>query len=336
MPLMAPKRPRRSAQALDWSEIARAGCTVPETDRDVEQLAKSLLHHKRDYWIVVLTARRLEEVPSIQPMAVREIIGPNVPLIFLRKWVASRLATLLPPRANVYGGALRVYRPGVGDDPYAHPLFYDETGDYGDNALDWLGKLFTPKVTGPPKLSPEQRIVTLESQLDRLTRARERELKVLRARYRVLVLGEQEVATRRSLIPARPRGSDRLADEMRLLIRTQWESYLTPEKRTTYPLRDVAMSRQFLEDLKRGVGSVSLDRVAWVCALLLCRFDVRRTGIAAGPLRPSRDAPQLTRENGERAWWCNVLPGSCGPRVVFWSDGHSNVELVAIGYPKDT
>ncbi|MGO9763271.1 MAG: hypothetical protein ACLP1Q_18615, partial [Solirubrobacteraceae bacterium] len=130
---------------------------MPETLEDVEQLAKSIMHRKRDFWIVVLTARRLESAPSLPPMSVREIIGPDVPLVFLKSLLATHLASLLPPKTHVYGGALRVYRPGVTEDPWGHPLLYDPSGEYGEEILDWLGRIFTPSVARPPKLSPEQR-----------------------------------------------------------------------------------------------------------------------------------------------------------------------------------
>jgi hypothetical protein len=328
--------PQRSrSDPIDWSEIARADCTVPETPQDVEQLAKSILHRKRDFWIVALTARRLETMPAVSPMVVREIVGPTVPVIFLKSLLATHLARLLPPKLQVYGGALRVYRPEVTEDPFGHPLLYDQTGEYGDEILDWLGRIFTPSVTRPPKLTAEERVVVLQQELDRLNRTRERELGVLRARYERLVLGEQ---ASRATVPWRRPGRQ-LSEELRGLIEAQWASWVPASERPTHPLRQYTMAARFLEDVRDRAGGSTIDQVTRVCALLLCRFDTRRLGLGAGPLRPSPEAPQLTRKNGGRAWWCNLrreAPGARGPRVVYWTFDDGPVELLAVGIPKET
>jgi anti-sigma factor RsiW len=140
--------------------------------------------------------------------------------------------------------------------------------------------------------------------------------------------------------PWRPRRFARrdggLAEEMRQLIDAHWRR-LPRRERAAHPLRDYEMTSQFLDDVRSRVGRVPLDRMAWVCCLLICRFDVRVIGLAAGPLRPSSDAPQLTRKNGAQAWWCNLRTQSPadGPRVVYWSGTEGTIELVALGYAKD-
>ncbi|MGO9322744.1 MAG: hypothetical protein ACLQBY_18335 [Solirubrobacteraceae bacterium] len=312
---------------------------MPETLEDIGQLAKSILHRKRDFWIVVLTARRLEAMPAVPPMVVREIVGANVPIIFLKSHLATHLSTLLPPKTHVYGGALRVYRPGVTDDPWGHPLLYDPSGEYGEEILDWLGRIFTPSVARPPKLAPEQRLVVLEYEVKRITQARARELRVLRARYEAWVLGEpngEKSTGLRPLLPWRSKRQDsKLADEMRRLIVAQWASYLPAHEQTRHPLRDYRMTSEFLNDVRTRFGGVPTDRVAWVCSLVICRLDVRLAGLAAGPLRPSSDAPQLTREDGARGWWCNLdrSPTTRSPRVVYWSCPDGTIDLRALGYP---
>lgn len=339
---IVPELPRRSRdEPVDWSELARADCTVPETLEEVEQLAKSILRRKRDFWIVVLTARRLETMPAVPPMVVREIVGANVPIIFLKSHHATHLSTLLPPKTQVYGGALRVYRPGVTDDPWGHPLLYDPSGEYGEEILDWLGRIFTPSVARPPKLSPEERLVVLEHEVGRITQARVRELGVLRARYEALVLGEPDGEKSTGRPPLLPWRSKRpgcgLPEEMRRLIAAQWAGYLPARERARHPLRDYTMAPQFLNDVRSRVGRVPIDRVAWVCSLAICQFDVRLTGLASGALRPSPDASDLTREDGAKARWCNLRrsPTAHSPRVLYWSCADGTIELVALGFPRD-
>ena len=142
--------PRRHRVAVPWGELVRAECAVPDTAEDVALLAKAILHRKRDYWIVVLTARQRESVPSVSPMAVREVVGADVPLYFLRRRLAIHLRALLPPGLDVQGGAIRVYRLGARSDPWAHPRMRDRAGEHGQDVLDKLGEIFTPKVAGVP------------------------------------------------------------------------------------------------------------------------------------------------------------------------------------------
>jgi hypothetical protein len=92
---MVTEFPHRSRdEPVDWSELARADCTVPETLEDVEQLAKSILHRKRDFWIVVLTARRLEAMPAVPAVVVREIVAPPEALVELRLALLSDLRSI--------------------------------------------------------------------------------------------------------------------------------------------------------------------------------------------------------------------------------------------------
>jgi hypothetical protein len=328
---------RSRSESIAWSEMARAVCTVPETLEEVTELAKSILHRKRDFWIVVLTARRLESKPAMSPIAVREIVGPNAPIVFLRSSLATHLSTLLPPKTHVFGGAVRVYRPGVTDDPWGHPLLYDPSGEYGDEILDWLGRIFTPSVARPPRLSAEERVLVLDAEVKRLAQARARDLDVVRGRYEAHVLGggRSEPARRRwnrfcGLGSARRE----LGGELRRLISAHWH-YMPRDERAAHPLRDYRFTRQFLTDVRSRVGKVPLDRVAWVCAFVACGFDVSRVGLAAGPLRPVPDAPQLTRADGARAWWCDLRrsPSRHNPRVVYWCATEGSTELVALGYP---
>ncbi|MBA3808917.1 MAG: hypothetical protein H0X28_11085 [Solirubrobacterales bacterium] len=167
-----------------WSELARADCTVPGTPDEVALLARVILYRKRDYPIVVLTARRGEARPALAPVEVREIIGPGIPVYFVTNNLATYLAECPPAQTQVWGGAARVYWPGVTSDPWGHPLLYDYNGLYGPEILDRLAKIFTPSVAREVELNPEQRILVLERDLARVRRQRARELGVLRGRSR--------------------------------------------------------------------------------------------------------------------------------------------------------
>ncbi len=324
--------PRSRWEPMDWAELARANITVPETPEDVEKLADSIMHRKRDFWIVALTARRNEVMPSVPPMIVREIVGPNVPIVHLKSLLATHLQELLPPKLQVFGGALRVYRPGVIDDPFAHPLLFDETGEYGAEMLVWLGRLFTPSVAWPPELSAEDRVVALEHALARANAARRRETRILRRRYEAL------------LALVRPRGlrvgkrkPDLMDSELRELIAEQWTSVVPAEERDSYRLRSYTVAPRFIADLHRGIPDVPLDEIARVCALALCRFPVKAFGLHRGKLRPSPEQPQMSKADGAKAWWCSLTrsDSSGTPRIVWWANADGTVELVACGRLKE-
>jgi|GEM_PF-6643829 hypothetical protein len=324
---------------VSWIDLARAGCVVPGSLEDVAELAKAIWHRERDYWIVVLTARPGESVPSLSPIAVRELVGADVPVYFLKRRFAVHLESLLPPKMHVHAGAVRIYRPGVTDDPWDHPLLRDPSGEYGQGTLERLGAIFTPKVGVVPELSAEQRVLALEHERSHAAKTHARELSVLRARYEACALGKHEDrATRGWPWWGKERARHDLGCEMRLLIEAQWAAFLPSHARHRHPICSYGMTPRFLSDVAQGVGKVPMDRVAWVCSLVICQFDVRRVGLESGPLKPSRDAQHLTGEGGASVRWCNLRrrsqPGRA-PRVVYWAHLDDVFELVGLGYPND-
>jgi hypothetical protein len=332
----APLPDRSRDEPIDWAELARADVAVPETTEDVERLAREIGHHKRAFWIVVITARRNQVTPSVSPTAVREIVGPGIPVVHLKSLLATHLQTLLPERLQVYGGALRVYRPGVYANPFANPLLFDPTGEYGEEILNWLGRIFTPTRARPPELSPEQQVLALEHDLEQTRHARRRETKILRRRYARALLAPSRTSRRPSF--SWRRRTPRIEAEVRTLIEEQWASYLPTDDRKEHPLRDYTLAPRFLADVQLGVGNVALDEIAWVCALVLCRLDVRAVGLATGALRAGPRKPQLTRGAGSKAWWGTLTREGPdrAPCLVWWRNPDGTAELVACGRLQDT
>jgi hypothetical protein len=220
-----------------------------------------------------------------------------------------------------------------------HPLLYDPSDEYGEEILDWLGRIFTPSVARPPKLSPEDRVLVLEREVERITQARAREVGVLRARYEASLFDEggHEAAGHRLRLPGRsPRPGGQLEQEMRRLIEAQW-GHLPARERARHPLRDYGMTSRFLKDARSRVSGAPIDRVAWVCSLVICRLGVRNVGLAAGALRACPDAPQLKRRDGAKGWWCSLhrSPSADRGRLVYWSLPDGTIELRGLGYPDD-
>ncbi|MGE4427373.1 MAG: hypothetical protein AB7G37_13050 [Solirubrobacteraceae bacterium] len=120
---------------------ADARLDVVATVEDALRLAAEVRDRERTRPIVCLSTKAGEDRPALDPRSVREAVGRNVDLRAVRTGPASRaLAEHLPPQLGVFGGAARVWWPGVDDrtDPRAHPLVMDRTGRYGRRSLQIL------------------------------------------------------------------------------------------------------------------------------------------------------------------------------------------------------
>ena len=150
----AGRRPRRAATRpptpLDL------GIPVASTEDQGEQLAAEILDPERTEPIVCLSTRAGEDRPAFDHHRVRKEVGRDAIVRAIRTGPASRhLSGLLPPQLGVFGGAARIWWPGVDDDadPRDHPLILDRMGRYGPRALEVLGERFNE---GPPT-GPSQR-----------------------------------------------------------------------------------------------------------------------------------------------------------------------------------
>lgn len=144
----AGRRPRRAATRpptpLDL------GIPVASTEDQGAQLAAEILDPERTEPIVCLSTRSGEDRPAFDHHRVRKEVGRDAIVRAVRTGPASRyLSALLPPQLGVFGGAARIWWPGVDDDadPRDHPLILDRMGRYGPRALEVLGERFNE---GPP------------------------------------------------------------------------------------------------------------------------------------------------------------------------------------------
>lgn len=152
----AGRRPRRAATRpptpLDL------GIPVAATEDQGAQLAAEILDPGRTEPIVCLSTRAGEDRPAFDHHRVRKQVGRDAIVRAVRTGPASRhLSALLPPQLGVFGGAARIWWPGVDDDadPRDHPLILDRMGRYGPRALEVLGERFNEgPPTGPSKRPP--------------------------------------------------------------------------------------------------------------------------------------------------------------------------------------
>ncbi|WP_026911837.1 hypothetical protein [Patulibacter minatonensis] len=150
------RRPRRAATRpptpLDL------GIPVAATEDQGELLAAEVMDPERTEPIVCLSTRAGEDRPAFDHHRVRKEVGRDAIIRAVRTGPASRfLSALLPTQLGVFGGAARIWWPGVDDDsdPRDHPLVLDRMGRYGPRALEVLGERFNEgPPTGPSKRPP--------------------------------------------------------------------------------------------------------------------------------------------------------------------------------------
>ncbi|MGX6446941.1 hypothetical protein ACVU7I_02560, partial [Patulibacter sp. S7RM1-6] len=143
------RRPRRPATRRPTP--LHLGIAVAATEHEGERLAAEILDPARRAPIVCLSTRPGEDRPAFDHHRVRQVVGRDAEIRAVRTGPASRyLSQLLPPQLGVFGGAARIWWPGVDDDadPRDHPLVLDRMGRYGPRALEVLEERFAE---GPPR-----------------------------------------------------------------------------------------------------------------------------------------------------------------------------------------
>lgn len=136
-------RPTSPLPAGDW-QLRRHAVMVSCTAA-VRALCEEIRDPSRTYPVVGLTSRRGEGEPALAAVEVHALVGDDVPIYFIPTGRPTvTLKWLLPERLNVFGGAARVWWPGVSvdSDPAAHPLIYDPHGVYGRRSIEELARCF--------------------------------------------------------------------------------------------------------------------------------------------------------------------------------------------------
>lgn len=146
------RRPRRAATRRPTP--VDVGIPVAATEDQGEALAGEVLDPERTEPIVCLSTRAGEDRPAFDHHAVRKAVGRDALIRAVRTGPATRyLSQLLPPQLGVFGGAARIWWPGVDADadPRDHPLVLDRMGRYGPRAIEALAERFSE---GPPARGP--------------------------------------------------------------------------------------------------------------------------------------------------------------------------------------
>jgi len=125
-------------------------------------LCAEILDPDRVYPIVGLSCHSGTVVPAMSPERAREQVWPTVPIYIIEPRESRIMKELLPAGLDVYNGAVRIWFPGVDANSERgwHPLIYEMSGVYGDEAVERLAGEFAHTRPGSiHELSPNERAV---------------------------------------------------------------------------------------------------------------------------------------------------------------------------------
>jgi hypothetical protein len=334
------------AQSADLDETADTDCVELSSEPECSALAKAIRDPQRDYPIVCLTARPGERDPALSATAVREIVGPGVPIYFVGTRRLTRyLGSLLPAHFDVWDGATRVWWPGVSErsDPIEHPRVYDPSGRYGQDSLQRLAAEFATKPR--PELTLKQQLVLAERQRSQLTERAERLERVLAGTRRELdealrgILPAVDQTTQDNSAERPDAASDALGSEdsgesdvegmLYKLIWSQWVDICPPNERTEHPPRRFVISSELIRTIVQRRVDVPIERLAWVCAMVIGDRAIGHAGIDAHIYRGNEESE---RQDGAKAMRAALKRSAGGPRLHYWSLPNGTIEFAQIGY----
>jgi hypothetical protein len=353
---MADNETRSSAAAVEGSAPQTApapegpselGLVELSSEGELSSLVKEILDPGRDYPIVCLTARSAEHDPALEPRAVRAIIGPEIPIYLICEQRLTRaLSERLPPRFDVWGGAARVWWPGVSKDadPLEHALIYDPSGSYGGDCLERLAAEFaTPE---RPQLTLKQQLVLAERQraelagrVGRLERAlaemrseRDEALSATAPAPGQAPPRDTERDEAESAPPAneRPqRGESDVEGDLYKLIWSAWVDICPAHERGERPPRRFVLGRELLRTISGRRIDVPIERIAWVCAMVIAD---RASGHSSIDAHLYRGSDESVRADGARAMRAALKRSAGGPRLHYWALPNGTIEFTQIGY----
>lgn len=326
-----------------------------QDEEALRSLVERLLDPKRVTPIVALSSRAGEREPAISPEEARQAIGdgpeivslPTGPLTFL-------LAELLSNELGVFGGAARIWWPGltVESHPLDHPLIYERHGVYGTKAIKRLGDSYVQRdYADPPRAGADARVDLLKEQLsrseaaiaelrealaDRTARMSKLQEALESARQRARDLSAVKSAESNGTPNGRlPGGS---AED--LFLRQLFEAWIadtTTDDRRERPLSPFSLGKEFLGSIA-GV-EIPVERVARACSWI-----ASRKGPDAGGLRPhafregrgGEDPQRRRKSDGALAWRAALKVGSpAAPRLHYWSRPDGVIEFASVNFHDD-
>lgn len=273
---------------------------IAVSEDDGEQLASEVLDRTRTQPIVCLSSRAGEDAPAFDPGAVRGIVGDEAILRGVRTGPASRyLDDLLPEHFGVFGGAARIWWPGVDefDDPRRHPLILDKQGRYGTRALQILTEGFR---AGAPAYDTRRR--------DRLQAPRAAEPERLSG-----------LAIPDAVVRDRTRAHH-------LLIVAAWLARDHDAGRRDRPMGPLAIGADYLASLDAIRKRVDPPTMAVLAARIASGKPGEADDLRVGAELDDAGTQVIREHDGALGWSCRI-PDLPGARLRWWTREDGAVEL---------
>jgi hypothetical protein len=171
---------------------------------------------------------------------------------------------------------------------------------------------------------------------DQLARTQER-IREVEQQLRDTKIARHTEATRADRAQARLRKTGEEQGEMGCelalhgLIAKEWRA-LTPADRRAHPLGGYVLTPQFVEMVEQQ-PELAVERVAWVCAMIACRYAQALGGIAPHALLDAPRGTQIERDDGAKAWRASLKRiAPAAPRLHYWIRPDGVIEYAAVGH----
>jgi hypothetical protein len=216
---------------------------------------------------------------------------------------------------------MRVWLPRVSAQghPREHPQVFDPTGEYGPRSLRQLayGLRDAFRRRGiEPQVDPvaghrslEIIRVTEEAETSKLSY--EEQLTLARKERDEAVKGERE-AERRLRMAQRDRGAPQVSAQdpegaLMELILQRWLETLSLQERVQHPLGPYVLGDDFVRSVE-GLSNLVRERLAYVCAMIVCNRVESLAALAQSPLPPNSHAhhDHDSLKGNQSAWQCSL------------------------------
>ena len=355
MRLLGSKPPSAGSTA---EPLAAERPPVPEVDRpyvvvkthhDVAEIVARVLDPEREELVVALTARQDEREPSLDGEDVRAIVGPSASIYFLLTGrLTLDLGIRVPDRRGPYNGSARVWLPGVSakGHPREHPQVFDPTGEYGPRSLRQLAYALRDAYAirgSEPEVDPvaahrSLALVRVTEEAETAKLAYQEQLTLTRRERDEAVKGEREAERRLRLIQ-RDGGATQVSAQdpegaLMELILQRWLETLSLQERTQHPLGPYVLGHDFVRSAE-GLSNLVRDRLAYVCAMIVCNRVQTLAALAQAPLPPTPHAH--TSPNGNQAWQCSLTrqDSQTPPAVRYLQLDDGTIKFTGMGSYKE-
>jgi len=296
----------------------------------------------RNEAIVAVTTRSGEPEPLVSAARLAQELAGKARVVVIPTGVVTwRLTSELPARLGVYGGAVRVWMPGLspGSDPFVHPLLMVFSQEDVARVVARIRSILgipepvrepvpVPVADRSPLTPPlSAREEELERECRDLARDREELLQRVEKLRDELKQVRIEVQTlRKRLRSAGASSASAPADDptstpasFLAAVREAYAALYPPADARQYPLRAARVGPRFLESVN-ALETVDVARIVEICAHVAAGRAHEIPGLHAHPLRSgSRGAPNRVRaRDGAQAWRCALKVGAPSAGRLHW------------------